>query len=162
MDDAASFSEDKTERAHVTLLLPDGIVKKRNAAHVPTVLVLLAFVIIEAVLIATQSFVPFAFVLVVVTVGLAIWGKDMTKKFMSGANHEIAMFLTTALSQSDAFQHALYESLSNEVFTRVSRKSLLSAYEMEYLAVPIKPAGEPPWTIRMLPGATGYRLSQHR
>jgi hypothetical protein len=162
MDDAASFSKDKTERPHVTLLLPDEIVKKRNAAHVPTVLILLAFVIIEAVLIAAQSFVPFAFVLVLVAVGLAIWGKAMTKKFMSGANHEIAKFLTTALGQSDAFQHALYESLSNEVFTRVFRKSLSSAYEMEYLAVPIKPAGEPPWTIRMLQGATGYQLSQHR
>lgn len=97
-----------------------------------------------------------------VTGGLAIWGKAMTKKFMSGANHEIAKFLTTALGQSDAFQHALYESLSNEVFTRVFRKSLSSAYEMEYLAVPIKSAGEPPWTIRMLKGATGYQLRQHR
>jgi hypothetical protein len=162
MDDAASVSKDKTDRPHVTLLLPDEIVKKRNAAHVPTVLILLAFVIIEAVLIATQSFVPFAFVLVLATGGLAIWGKAMTKKFMSGANHEIAKFLTTELGQSDAFQHALYESLSNEVFTRVFRKSLSSAYEMEYLAVPIKPAGEPPWTIRMLTGATGYQLRQHR
>lgn len=162
MDDAASGSKGKTDRPHVTLLVPDEIVKKRNAAHVPTVLILLAFVIIEAVLIATQSFVPFAFVLVLVTGGLAIWGKAMTKKFTSGANHEIAKFLTTELGQSDAFQHALYESLSNEVFTRVFRKSLSSAYEMEYLAVPIKPAGEPPWTIRMLRGATGYQLRQHR
>ena len=118
--------------------------------------------IIEAVLLATQSFIPFAIVLVLMTGGLAIWGKAMTKKFMSGANHEMAKFLTTELGQSDAFKRALYESLSNEVFTRVFRKSLSSAYEMEYLAVSIKPAGEPPWTIRMLQGATGYQLRQHR
>ncbi|WP_157407779.1 hypothetical protein [Arthrobacter sp. ZBG10] len=162
MDEAASVSKDKADRLHATLLLPDEVVKKRNAAHVPTVLILLAFVIIEAVLIATQSFVPFAFVLVLGTAGLVIWGKAMTKTFMSGANHEIAKFLTTELGQGDAFQHALYESLSNEVFTRVFRKSLSSAYEMEYLAVPIKPAGEPPWTIRMLKGAMGYELRQHQ
>ncbi|MCY1673495.1 hypothetical protein OVA06_01995 [Pseudarthrobacter sp. SL88] len=160
MDDAAS--KDKTDRPYVTLLLPDEILKKRNAAHIPTVLILLLFVVIEAVLLATQSFIPFALVLVLVTVGLAVSGKAMTKKFMSGANHEMAKFLTTELGQSDAFEHALYESLSNEVFTRVFRKSLSSAYEMEYLAVPIKPAGEPPWAIRMLRGATGYELRQHR
>ncbi|MBT2537363.1 hypothetical protein [Arthrobacter sp. ISL-69] len=161
MNDAASFSKDKTDGSHVTLLLPDEIVKKRNAAHVPTVLILLAFVVIEAVLLATRSYIPFGLVLVLVTVGLVIWGKAMTKKFMSGANHEIAKFLTTELGQSETFEHALYESLSKEVFTRAFRKSLSSAYEVEYLAVPIKPAGEPPWTIKMLQGATGYQLRQH-
>ncbi|WP_146069239.1 hypothetical protein [Arthrobacter sp. ZGTC412] len=160
MTDSASepSSTGSADSSGVTLMLPDDIFNKRNASHVPTMLILLAIAVVGIVLLATQNHILLLILLVGSMAGLAVFGKPMTKRFMANANREMAKYITTSLVQSKAFEHALYETLSNEVFTRSFRKSLASNYEMEYLEVRIEPSGEPTWTIQMLQGAKGYRL----
>lgn len=160
MTDSASipFSAGSADGSGVTLILPDDIIKKRNAAHVPTLLILLAIAAMVVVLAVTQNAIPLLVLLLGSMAGLAVFGKRMTQKFMAGANREMAKFITGSLEQSKAFEHAVYVSLSNGIFTRTFRESLSSNYQMEYLEVLVEPSGEPAWVIQMLQGATGYRL----
>ena len=160
MTDSASkpFSTGSADSSGATLILPDDIINKRNASHVPTLLILLAIAATGIILAMTQNPIPLLILFVGSMVGLAVFGKPMTKKFMANANREMAKHITTSLAQSNAFEHALYETLSNGIFTRTFRESLTSNYQMEYLEVLIEPSGEPTWTIQMLQGAQGYRL----
>jgi hypothetical protein len=160
MTDSASkpFSTGSTNSSDVTLMLPYDIIDKRNASHVPTLLVLLAIAAVGMVLVVTHNPIPLLILFVGSGVGLAVFGKRMTKRFMADANRGMAKYITMSLEQSDAFEHALYETLSNGVFTRSFRESLTSRYQLEYLEVLIEPSGEPTWTIQMLQGAKGYRL----
>lgn len=160
MTDSASvpFSTGSADNSDVTLILPDEIINKRNAAHVPTLLILLAIAAMVVVLAITQNPIPLLILSVGSMVGLAVFGKRMTQKFMANANREMAKYITASLAQSNAFERALYEALSNGIFTRTFRESLTSNYQVEYLEVPVKPSGEPTWMIQMLKGAKGYRL----
>lgn len=162
MTDSASepSSTGSADSSGVTLILPDDIINRRNASHVPTLLILLAIVVIVIVLSVTQKPILLLITLVGSMAGLAVFGKPMPKKFMANANGEMAKYITTALAQSDEFEHALYGTLSNGVFTRVFRRTLMANYEMEYLELLIEPSGEPMWTIQMLQGAKGYRLQR--
>ena len=151
-------STGSSDSSDVVLILPDEIINKRNAAHAPTLLILLAIVVLVVVLAVTQNPIPLLILLVVSMAGLAVFGKRMTKRFMAGANREMAKYITSSLAQSNAFENALYEALSNGIFTRAFRESLSSPYQLEFLEVPVEPSGEPAWTIQMLQGAAGYRL----
>jgi hypothetical protein len=160
MTDSASipFSTGSADSSDVTLILPDEIINKRNAAHVPTLLILLAIAAMVVVLAMTQNPIPLLILFVGSMVGLAVFGKRMTQKFMANANREMAKYITASLAQSNAFERALYEALSIGIFTRTFRESLTSNYQVEYLEVPVEPSGEPTWMIQMLQGAKGYRL----
>lgn len=60
MTDSASvpFSTGSPDSSDVTLILPDEIINKRNAAHVPTLLILLAIAAMVVVLAMTQNPIP--------------------------------------------------------------------------------------------------------